>query len=555
MSSNQTLRENDVKSLAGNTICPSCSSRILLLSLNKHYYCPNCNDVIAVHIKEIPSIKWKLINEKIRFILQRVYINYRDKLSKFISLYYPLILTIIYIISAEENKDNILDTRLGLTFYALFGFYLIATIAVAKKALPNILGSIFAFTIIIAVLSLFGIPPQISVVVLGILITISFGIKRCMFIKENWHPFVVSIFLIISSIVPLIICNNYNLPTTTISSLIIFLYHSIIANICLVWLSNNSYPIKKSILLMGITPLMIAMFILPFIGKIDFDLDGLFETDTAFTEPSNASGENTSVFENSTTDSVAAEGSVEATELASFKEIENNIISEMNNELGLESQEIIVSPKSKLSPDIASNYYIETTTPSEYNAKTIAPWESSGSDFFYYQQSPDTCAIANQRAVISEQLGIDYPETYLQNYATKCGYYQPGGGTNLLRTGSLLEDAGLEVFHSHTNSLEEIDMALQDGYSVTVNLDPQETSYPIYDLEGNPIEQEDNNMGHNVKVDSLIKDQTGKVEYVVIDDPDPFEGGPNKKILAKDFLNANNDYINTIFAKAKAKVV
>lgn len=534
MSQPRVLAINDINKLAGNIDCPSCGNRILLLNINKSYYCPNCAVPISFEVNKKTTPNRKLFSTFRSFTL------FFDKWTIVYSIIYPFILSIIPLLCIINNKNGTYlfdyDSFQEFTSIALVILYGFSIIFAVWKSLSNIIGMLAIWSIVIVVLMLFGIPPQVSISVIGFFFAAIFIMVRINFILKNWRAVVAGILLLTSPLIPLLYLNSPSVQFLFLNSevsskvnlfIILFIYYALVSNSCILWLCKNSYTSKQAVIFIGTTPLIIAMLVLPFLNKIGIDIDGIDDIDTGKTVDHQSSIEGESIAENPAASSVQGEKAV-----FDIPEVQN-------------VQEIIPGQSSGVPHDVISEYYIKSEIILEPQLQPIINLKNVEVDYYASQQSPDTCAIASQRMILADQTGVDYSETYLLKYAEKCGYYTQGQGTPLDLTGQLLKDAGLEVIEADSVSLEQIDLALQNNYSVSENLDPNEYIDPKYDNAGNPVELPDK-IGHNVKIVSINKDLSGAYVSVVIDDP---VVGPHIEIPINDYINSRNDFGHTVFAK------
>jgi hypothetical protein len=555
MSQSRLLALNGINKLAGSADCPACGIRILLLNLNKNYYCPNCSAPISVTVNRKP--KPKLVR-----IISRKFFKYFDNWTLVYSIFYPIVLSIIptlFLTSGDNGIPSVdLDSASQATFFALVMVYGVSIVAAVWKSLPTIIGMLFMLAIVVGVLMLFGIPPQASIAVIGFVLAAIFLIVRIQFILKNWRAVLAGVILLISPSVPYL-CLLVNSSAQAVNTIfvIFFIYHALVANTCLIWLYRNSYTSKQAVMFIGTTPLIIAMLVMPFINKLGIDIDGIFDADIGDApEPLTSLKESIAPEDPMTAPVQGDVAAPEAPEVATPEVPEYSVpeapeiappeVPEYTaTEAPAEAPAIIAGPKSGVPHDILTDYYIESEIIVNPQSHPIINLNNVEVDYYASQQSPDTCAIASQRMIIADQTGINYPEAYLLKYAEKCGYYTQGQGTPLDLTGQLLKDAGLEVIEADPVSLEQIDIALQHDYSVSENLDPNEYINPRYDGLGNPVELPDE-MGHNVKVVSINKDLSGTYTSVVINDP---VVGPHIEIPVADYMNARSDFGNTVFAK------
>jgi ribosomal protein S27AE len=518
MANSGALSVTDIKVVAGNATCPVCGNRVLLLNLNKYYYCPKCHKPISFTIKKKSKAKIKSANTS------GIVAGYSDKWTLVFSIFYPVILSIIPLLCLTITHDgrffiNIENAMTSTTTVMLL-LYIISILSALWKSLPKILGMLIFFAIVVGIIALCGIPPQASIPIICFVLATIFILARIGFIIQNWRAVLTGIILLLSAFIPYLFVSNQS--QVNIDIFITFLvYHVVVANACLIWLYKHSYTPKQAVLFIGTTPLIIAMLVLPFINNFGIDIDAIYDLEADVVPENTAIPEGDFMVESPVAASIQGKGMIP------------------------EPPEIIAAPDFGIQADVMSDYYIETEIITNPQQEHIIKLENSEVDYYASQQSPDTCAIANQRMILADQKGIDYSETYLIKYAEKCGYYTQGQGTPLEFTGQILKDAGLEVIKSDSATLEQIDMALQQGYSVSENLDPNEYITPKYDNIGNPIEQADE-MGHNIKVVSLNKTIKGRYTSVVIDDP---MIGPQLEIPIDNYINARNDFGNTIFAK------
>jgi hypothetical protein len=531
MSQSRVLATKDIQKLTGSADCPSCGNRILLLNLNKSYYCPKCNTPISFTVKR----KQKKI--KIPDCISSLFPEYSDKWTLVYSVSYPLILSIIptFIGTQELYGEYFADKVLGvdLTIWTMMLLYVVTILTVLWKSLPSIIAMFVLLSVIVGILMLFGIPPQASIPIIGFIFAFIFLAARIGFVIKNWRAVTVGMILFVSAFIPYLYSYSVSHLKLTIFTGF-FIYHALVANICLIWLYRNSYTPKQAVLFIGTTPLIIAMLVLPFINKFGIDIDGIFDAEIGEApEPIASLKENIAPEDPMT---APVQGDAVAPEVGGPGVPEIAVP---------ESPVIIASPNSGVPHGIFSDYYIESEIIADPQSQPVINLKNIEVDYYASQQSPDTCAIASQRMILADQTGVDYSEIYLLKYAEKCGYYIQGQGTPQDLTGQLLKDSGLEVIEADSVSLEQIDIALQHNYSVSENLDPNEYISPRYDSLGNPVELPDE-MGHNVKVVSINKDLSGAYTSVVIDDP---VVGPHIEIPVADYMNARSDFGNTVFAK------
>ncbi len=548
MSQSRVLAINDIHKLAGSADCPACGNRTLLLNLNKNYYCPNCSVPISITVNRKPKPKSKLIR-----IISKKLFEYFDKWTLVYSIIYPLLLSIIpllYLTGSDEGLSSInSDSASQATFFVLAILYGLSIVAAVWKSLPKIFRMLVMLAIVVGVLMLFGIPPQESIAVIGFALAAIFLIVRIGFVLENWRAVLAGVIMLVSPSVPYLFLDSFSQADNTIF-IIFFIYHALVANSCLVWLYRNSYTSRQAVMFISTTPLIIAMLVLPFINKFGIDIDGIYDAEIGEApEPLTSLKGNIAPEDPMTApvqgDAVAPEvGGPEVPEVATPEvpvvatpEVPVVGAPEVTELAVPEASVIIAGPNSGIPHDILSDYYIESEIIVDPQSQPVINLKNVEVDYYAFQQSPDTCAIASQRMILADQTGVDYPETYLEKYAEKCGYYTQGQGTPLNLTGQLLKDAGLEVIEADSVSLEQIDIALQHNYSVSENLDPNEYISPRYDSLGNPVELPDE-IGHNVKVVSINKDLSGAYTSVVIDDP---VVGPNIEIPVADYMNARSD--------------
>lgn len=142
------------------------------------------------------------------------------------------------------------------------------------------------------------------------------------------------------------------------------------------------------------------------------------------------------------------------------------------------------------------------------------------SEFYFRQELNDTCHLASSRSVIQAVTGIDVPEEMLVDYAREYGFYQPGLGTSVMSTETILRECGISSVGGFDASLSFLEACVANGNEVMISVDASEISSPQIDENGVLVEQED--LPHTVRLTGFGVASNGE-PVVMISDP----GVPN----------------------------
>ena len=149
----------------------------------------------------------------------------------------------------------------------------------------------------------------------------------------------------------------------------------------------------------------------------------------------------------------------------------------------------------------------------------------------WHLQEGQTCAVVAQEFILNEQLGTDFTEHFLEDYATQAGYYLPGLGTPPHDVGNIMMDAGMRVTRGYNSSFDNLIEDLQDGHGVLVSVN----SDSLWSHGSSDVFMPGIGADHVVQVIGI--DYSGNEPQVIINDSG-IADGCGILVDADDFMDA-----------------
>lgn len=149
------------------------------------------------------------------------------------------------------------------------------------------------------------------------------------------------------------------------------------------------------------------------------------------------------------------------------------------------------------------------------------------------------CAIAAERGVLQDVLGLEVPVAELEDLAVREGWHDPETGTEEEAVGKILESYGVNLDPIPPTDLKELGDDVAEGRVVLVGLDQAELRAP-HGPGGGPLEWPDHH--HLYRVEEVRRaDELGD-SYIVL--RDPVHPEQVIEVLSEDFLNSWIDTAN-----------
>lgn len=439
-----------------------------------------------------------------------------EQMKKLIfKLFHPLSLSFVCLYSLMVGQSIHYPSTL---IWGLGALFLIITITLLIKNIGKILLTMLLFVTLVGGLAFLGLPPQVGAVAVGFGFAVYFFIKRIEFLKK--HSWAIFLGLMIYS-VPFAISYIYyqgfyvdalfNIKSGSFSwseeIQSVTIWSAAVLTFLLGTLYKKGYDVKTTLLLISIAPLIILLFLLPFL-KIGFDFDvpePEIEADPGFIPDAEfAPSGYSDVFRNSTV-------------------------------VGIEKQAVDTDVSPEISVDNIPEGFSEVDPDLwEYVVDNV-----SLADSWHCQLEPNSCAIAVQTDILND-LGVQISEAQLIVVAKQLGIYNPETGTTLSDVGRLLKECNVPLYDKTTDfSVADLLMAKEAGEKVLVGVDSTE----LYDklVQSNETLFGDKvYTGHAVEFKNVIVHKDGSL-FVVLDDPGKL-GGHNIVCEMSAFCNAWSDY-------------
>jgi hypothetical protein len=183
-------------------------------------------------------------------------------------------------------------------------------------------------------------------------------------------------------------------------------------------------------------------------------------------------------------------------------------------------------------PALGHAYAAEHFQPEHAASQHIAGDPSRFMPAWHWQHHNDTCAVVSQEFVL-HSFGVHMTENQLAHLAHSCGFYNPGQGTPLGQTGSLLEAFGLTVHREHS-TLDGLVRHLEHGDKVLVGVDAHQIWHDRHGLHSGVLGPAHAN--HAVQVIG-VADYGSAGAKVILNDPGAPDGC-GKLVPLDDFTGA-----------------
>jgi hypothetical protein len=157
--------------------------------------------------------------------------------------------------------------------------------------------------------------------------------------------------------------------------------------------------------------------------------------------------------------------------------------------------------------------------------------------YWRYQAGNASCTVVAQVSVYQSLTGNWVSETDACNYAQSQGWFSPQTGTPRPYTGKILKAWGITTNEWYNLRINNLAAALQKGDKPIVALDANEIWHPIYDRNGNPVEQTD--VGHTAWVTGIDVKPNGSINVILNDSG--VTNGKSETVSSADFYNAWKD--------------
>lgn len=151
---------------------------------------------------------------------------------------------------------------------------------------------------------------------------------------------------------------------------------------------------------------------------------------------------------------------------------ENNLDDAVRKD-GLPTSSLVIEDHGNANGESPTMTSPSTISPVEHAPTTFGLPGVDGQSSWVQQHYEDTCAIRCQELILRD-FGVNVPEEVLCREAATYGWYEPGGGTNPLDVGNLLELHGIAVHRYEGATIFNLTSELAQGHQVIVGVDSGE---------------------------------------------------------------------------------